>query len=145
MKPKQMIIVLVVLFVVVIGGFILKYSNDAYGSILFSYDIEQVEKIELQNGNTGDLVSVTDKDEIAEIIGALNSFRYSTCAKEETMMGWSFSIIVHENDVEDDAGRIYISSDSSIKINDYEDPLLTNHYFSSTSDYFNKFIEKWLP
>lgn len=24
-------------------------------------------------------------------------------------MGWSFSIIVHENDVEDDAGRIYIS------------------------------------
>jgi len=131
------IIIFSIVAIVLIGGYFLICSKNTEDSTeestLFNYDIDQIEEIELQNGDTGKLVLVTDKDEITEIIGALNSFRYKTKTSKEPTDGWSFSITVNE-----ETTRIYVNNDSTVEMDDFI-------YTSSTDGYFKEFIEKWMP
>lgn len=139
MKSKKSIIVLiiVIILVIIVGGSILLGSKNTE-EVLFDFDIEQVEKIELQNGDTGKLMTLTDKNNTSEIIRFLNKFTYNDSEKKEPADGWFFSVTVYEKDG-NESPRIYIlNTGKSIEIENYI-------YSSSTSDYFNEFIEKWLP
>ena len=45
-------------------------------TVLFSYSVSDIEKIEFQNGSTGELKSYANKTELNDIIEHLNSFRF---------------------------------------------------------------------
>lgn len=104
---------------------------------LFAFSPESVKQIRLQNGTTGEIKEITDKQSITEILGALNGFRYaSTKALQDGWGGWSFSVEVFTNGASQ-AERIYVW-DSIIRYGDVD-------YTSISTGYFTSFIEKWLP
>jgi len=98
---------------------------------LFTYSVSDIEKIEFQNGNTGELVSYTGETEINDIIEHLNAFRYD---KTEPVVssGWTYAIRLWLKDNADMQRITLTPSSASIEV---------NHYISSEHDYFPK---EWL-
>jgi|GEM_PF-2807712 len=103
---------------------------------LFSYSVSDIEKIEFQNGNTGELVSYTNETETNNIIEHLNTFRYDRIEPVERS-GWTYAIRLW---FKDDSGmqRITLTPSSA--------SIEGNHYISSDQEYFpQEWLEKYWP
>jgi hypothetical protein len=104
-------------------------------TVLFSYSVSDIEKIEFQNGNTGELLSYTDETKINDIIEHLNAFRYDQM--EPAGDGWTYAV------------RIWFKDDSAIKrieLSSSSACVEGNRYISSEHDYFpQKWIKQYCP
>ncbi|NLT13463.1 MAG: hypothetical protein GXY05_03875, partial [Clostridiales bacterium] len=105
------------------------------GSALFSYSVSDIEKIEFQNGNTGELVSYTGETEINDIIEHLNAFRYDSI--EPAGDGWPYAVRLWFKDGSDMQRIELWPSRASIG---------GNRYISSEQEYFpQEWLEKYNP
>ena len=105
-------------------------------TVLFSYSVSDIEKIEFQNGSTGELKSYTNKTELNDIIEHLNSFRFDSL--EPAGDGWTYAIRIWFR--EESAMRRITLSPSSICVGG-------NRYISSLGhDYFpQEWIKRYCP
>lgn len=102
---------------------------------LFSYSVTDIEKIEFQNGNTGEIVSYTSEDELKDIIEHLNAFKFESL--EPKSDGWTYRIIIWFKDKSDMHGIVL--NPSSACFNGI-------CYISSGHEYFPKeWIEQYIP
>jgi beta-lactamase regulating signal transducer with metallopeptidase domain len=93
---------------------------------LFSYSASDIEKIEFQNGNTGELVSYTGETEISDIVEHLNAFSYDK-AEEVDSDGWTYAIRIWFKDGSDMQRITLMPSGASID---------GTRYISSNQEYF---------
>jgi hypothetical protein len=105
-------------------------------TVLFSYSVSDIEKIEFQNGSTGELKSYANKTELNDIIEHLNSFRFNSL--EPAGDGWTYAIRIWFR--EESAMRRITLSPSSICVGG-------NRYISSLGhDYFpQEWIKRYCP
>lgn len=105
-------------------------------TVLFSYSVSDIEKIEFQNGSTGELKSYTNKTELNDIIEHLNSFRFDSL--EPAGDGWTYAIRIWFK--EESAMRRITLSPSSVCVGG-------NRYISSSGhDYFpQEWIKQYCP
>lgn len=102
---------------------------------LFSYSVTDIEKIEFQNGNTGEIVSYTSEDELKDIIEHLKAFKFESL--EPASDGWTYRIRIWFKDKSDMHGIVL--NPSSACFNEI-------CYISSGHEYFPKeWIEQYIP
>jgi len=102
---------------------------------LFSYSVSDIEKIEFQNGNTGELVAYTNETEINDIIDHLNAFRYDQI--EPANDGWTYAVRIWFKDGSD-MQRIELRPSSAC--------VDGNRYISSEYEYFpQEWLEQYWP
>lgn len=92
-----------------------------------SFEIPSAAKLELSSGNTGNIVEITDADNIQQITNNINSLRYEKGHSSNDSTGWSYSIkwyntdgslieeiAILDNQVIDYGERFYTVSDGNI-------------------------------
>jgi len=136
MEFKVSAILLSIISFCLLAFIIVNSIGDNSGN-LFSYMASQVKQIDLQNGSTGGIISIKDKDSISTIIDTLNSFKYSSEEELLPASGWSYSIRIFEYDGTNNPSRIFIT-DSTVKMDNIK-------YQSSSDNYFTNFIDQWMP
>lgn len=67
-------------------------------SSIKSFEIPSAAKVELRSGNTGNIVEITDADNIEQITNNINSLRYEKVNSSNDYTGWSYSIKWYNTD-----------------------------------------------
>lgn len=103
-------------------------------------DYEEVALIKIQNGNTGELLEIVDKDDIKHIIENLNSVTFKKDKFIAFNIGYSYKTDIY-NDKNNFLKGLIINSDSVISYNGYsynaKENLIDYDYISNL--YKNKF------
>jgi hypothetical protein len=95
---KKRTVVIIIAVVLLLGGCVIFVSIRFGGQVqynpltrrVFRIDSEDVKSVRLQSGNTGAVIEYTDREDIEEMIGHLNSFRYKRRVPDPVLRaGWS--------------------------------------------------------
>jgi hypothetical protein len=136
-KIKKRYIVLVGLLLLAYVPFIAtRYCGHTtyipFSGRVFDINIEEVEAIRFQSGNTGRYIKYLDEDEVMELVDYLNSFRYRVWLPEPPRgAGWSYRIQIYFNNDEEDVS--YYFNSFSICVN--------RVWFYGRLDYFRRFTD----
>ena len=94
-KPVIVTIVIVAAAAILIGGGIYLYPHlvERTVSQVVDNDMTDVIKIEMQNGNNGNTIELTDKESIDEITALLKDVKVRKCFNQwDSSTGWSLRI-----------------------------------------------------
>ncbi len=94
-KPVIVTIVIVAAAAILIGGGIYLYPHlvERTVSQVVDNDMTDVIKIEMQNGNNGNTIELTDKESIDEITALLKDVKVRKCFNQwDSSAGWSLRI-----------------------------------------------------
>jgi hypothetical protein len=139
-------VIIIVAALLLLGGCVVFMSIRFGGQVqynpltrrVFRIDSEDVKSVRLQSGNTGAVIEYTDREDIEEMIGHLNSFRYKRRVPiPEDSSGWTYGIRLYYLDGE--AHFYLISGDDAIRVG--------NSWFFGSGDYFEEWrtVIKQLP
>ena len=104
---KRIVAVSLACAVLAISGFLIVRSvssnNEHQYSIgpgpIFDINADDVTRIEVANGTTGERVQVEDRDEIARIVEDMNNMQYSKKETFELTSGWGLMISLFGNNI----------------------------------------------
>jgi cell division protein YceG involved in septum cleavage len=116
-KIKLLTIISIVLVVsIVLGGSILfsQYQTKSITSFIDN-DKSKINKIDIMNGNNGEIVSVDNKQVISDISAYLSKLKLKKISPPPST-GWTYRFSINENDKE--ILNITFKSDKECEIND---------------------------
>lgn len=135
-KSSKLIIIfgVALCLILAIGYFLLAYR----GEKIFSYNVDNIEKIHIFNGGNGKSVDIANKDEIKHIIDNLNNTKLVKGESSLDIDGYKYSTTIYFKDGSLKDNLTVYDSDS-IAYNDY--------FYSSKSknidiEYINKYFTK---
>lgn len=88
-KMKKTLYILFLLFLVVACS---HRKTQTLEQFMKDADIENVEKIILQDGSTGALKTMTDKEQIDEFLSLIKNVQYIPLENQEKQNGWRYGI-----------------------------------------------------
>jgi len=89
----------------------------ACGAITFK--INDITRIELTDGNTGDIVEITDTDVIQELIRPFNENEFKKGESTKNQAGWSYRLNFYQNDKLSTSIVIHGQDGNRISFNDF--------------------------
>ncbi|WP_312637351.1 hypothetical protein [Oscillibacter sp.] len=105
-------------------------TYEPFSGKVFSINASTIESVKIRDGNTGDKVKFTEKEQVHSIITYLNNFRYDFCIPKIPIKtgGWSYKIDIES----EDTIASYYFNDSWITVNGF--------VFYGDKQYFQLFI-----
>ncbi len=137
MKNKKIVLIILTLVIAVVGIGLIWYNSSVD---MLNLDVEKVAVIEVQNGNTGEHLEITDQDDIAHLIDQWNSVVLSRGKLSSGYVGYSLRITLLDHDGKELSGmnNFYINTDEVMRIDpffyDVESGNLSHDYIQELFD-----------
>jgi uncharacterized protein YcfL len=145
-----------ILCLVLVASFVLSGCNNS--DSIITLEDREVGKIEIQSGNTGETVEVTEEEVISQIADIL-SLEFEKGEKSNDSTGWSYSVrwydtegkqidtvvIMNDGTIEKD-GYFWKKSKDNIELSVF-DELVTRHTTDVPDKYwklYTYFVSKWV-
>lgn len=100
---------------------------------LFEVRVEQIEKVEIRNGDALKEKTFIRKNDIKKVICLIDSFRYREVEKATDVPGWSYMLVITLNQYESTQTIGYSFTEDSIRINDV--------WYKGEPGYFSELIK----
>jgi len=131
MKKKTVIIGLAFITIAMLGVFTAcsTNSNLAEPEQIFHITVDDVAKIEVASGTTGNRVYIENREDIARIIEEMNNMQYIKKETFELRIGWSLMITLYDND-NNEITRFLPRGNETLEVGEWRYTLVNPHSFN---------------